>query len=248
MIAIASRLVASTIALFFAVPAIAAPGGEWQISPYIWIAGFDGTVGGSGGDPDTGSNADFSHLWDNLGLAGAMVNVSWRRERWTAFGDWTYASVESDSSTRVPALYDSVEGQIKGHVMQAFAGWDLAPSEDSHLDVFAGARYYNLDLSVDITGAALPDVELQGDDDWVDAVAGLRWTRRFAKRWRSYLQGDAGAGGSDLSWQVMAGAGYDFGWGTFFGGYRYLHVDRGDGAYQLDAALTGPFIGASFAM
>jgi hypothetical protein len=232
--------------LAFASPAPAETEGEWTVAPYVWIAGFEGTVGGAGGDAGTGNDADFSHLWDELGLAGAMLNVSWRRGRWTAFGDWTYAHVSSESPTRVPALYDSIEADIRGHVVQAFAGYDLRPGEASHVDVFAGARYYNLELSIDFSGGTLPARELAGDQDWVDAVAGVRWTARFAQHWRSYLQGDVGAGGSDLSWQAVGGIGYDFSWGALFGGWRYLHIDYGSGSYELDAALTGPFVGAAF--
>ena len=45
---------------------------------------------------------------------------------------------------------------------------------------------------------------------------------------------------------MFAGIGYRFGWGSVVGGWRYLHVDYEKGNYRLDAALTGPFIGASF--
>ncbi len=227
----------------------AAPKGEWQVTPYIWLAGFEGTIGAAGGDSGLGDSVDvdFGHLWDNLQLGGAMLNVSWRRDRWTAFGDWTYANVRSDSPTRVPTLYESVKGQIKGHIVQAFAGYDLLAREDSHLDLFAGARYFNLDVSLDLAGAALPDVSLDGDDQWLDAVAGARWSARLAGRWRAHAQADAGAGGSDLSWEAIGTVGYDFSWGTVLGGWRYLKADYENGSYRLDAALTGPFLGVQFA-
>ncbi|MBL8200023.1 MAG: hypothetical protein JNK40_03545 [Chromatiales bacterium] len=245
----ACRLPASAVvflACLVVPPFASAADSEWQISPYGWIASFEGTVGGAGGDADTGGEAEFDHAWENTGLAGAMVNANWRRDRWTAFGDWTYAKVSSDSPTRVPALYDSIEGEVKGHVLQGYAGYDLMPRDTSHLDLFAGARYYNLDLTVDLTGAAAQSRQLQGGQAWFDAVAGLRWTRQYANHWRTYLSGDVGVGGSDSSWQGYAGVGYDFSWGALIGGWRYLHIDYDSGSYQLDAALTGPFVGASW--
>ena len=56
---------------------------EWRITPYAWIAGFDGTVGTFGGgsglpgriDVDTGS------LSDNMELGGFMLHLGWRRGR-----------------------------------------------------------------------------------------------------------------------------------------------------------------------
>ena len=232
--------------LVLAGPALGANDDEWQIAPYVWIASFDGTVGGVGGNADTGNEARFQHPWENTGLAGAMMNLNWRRDRWTAFGDWTYANVSSESPTRVPALYDSVEAQIKGHVVQVFGGYDVLPRGQSHLDLFAGARYYNLDLSIDFSGDAAASRELNGEQDWFDAVGGVRWTTRLAQHWRGYLLGDVGTGGSNLSWQAIGGVGYDFSWGALFGGWRYLHVDYDSGSYTLDAALTGPFLGAAF--
>ena len=221
---------------------------EWTVTPYLWAAGYDGTVGVAGGDSGLGDRAsfDFGSLSDNMRLGGFMLNASWRNDRWTAFGDWTYAKVKSDSPTSVPALYGSVNGEIKGNIVQGNVGYDLAGNANSHLDVFAGARFYDLDVKLGLGGGALQDRTLQGDAQWVDGVVGARWVARFAPSWEAYLQGDVGGGGSDLSYQAIAALGYRFSWGSLVGGWRYLHVDYEDGPYRLDAALTGPFLGATF--
>ncbi|MEO8487193.1 MAG: hypothetical protein ABI585_12745 [Betaproteobacteria bacterium] len=112
--------------------------------------------------------------------------------------------------------------------------------------MFAGARYYDLDVKLGLRAGTLADRTLNGDAQWVDGVVGARWATQFAGPWQAYAQGDVGAGGSELSWQVIGALGYRFGWGTVLGGWRYLHVDYDDGPYRLDAALTGPFLGASF--
>lgn len=238
---------ALAVAALAAAPAAhAAP--EWSVTPYLWIAGFDGTIGTTGGDSGLGDRVtvDFGSLSDNLSMGGFMLNLNWRDGRWSAFGDWTYAKVESDAPTQVPNLYSRVDGEIKGNIVQGFVGYDLANQRDMHLDVFAGARFYDLDVKLGLSGAALADRTLQGDAQWVDGVVGARWSTRFAQSWEAYVQGDVGAGGSDLSWQAIGALGYKFSWGSVIGGWRYLHVDYEDGPYRLDAALTGPFIGATF--
>jgi hypothetical protein len=58
--------------------------------------------------------------------------------------------------------------------------------------------------------------------------------------------GDAGAGGSDFTWQAMASLGYGFGWGYLNAGWRHLDVDYDSGSLKLDAYLTGPFLAAEF--
>lgn len=221
---------------------------EWRFTPYAWVASFDGTIGTAGNGSGLGDRVtfDFGKLSENLSLGGAMLNGSWRGGRWTAFGDWTYAKVESDAPTRVPNLYSAIEAEVKGNVVQGFAGYDLLGQKDTHLDVFGGVRYYDLDIEARLKGAAVADRSLRGDSQWADGVIGARWSTRFAGNWEAYVQADVGAGGSDLSWQAIAAVGYAWNWGTLLAGWRHLNVDYEDGDYRLDAALSGPIIGVSF--
>jgi len=241
------RCAAIAAALLVVAPAAqAAP--EWNVTPYLWAAGFDGTVGTAGGNAGIGDRVslEFNKFEDNLKLGGFMLNGSWRDGRWTAYGDWTYAKVESDSSTRVPNLYGSVNGQIKGNIIQGNVGYDFGAGGPSHLDLYGGIRYYDLDIRIGLTGGALPGTDLSGDAKWTDGVVGVKWSTQFAENWTGLVQADVGAGGSNLSWQAIGAVGYRFNWGSIVGGWRYLKVDYDDGPYVLDAALTGPFIGASF--
>lgn len=243
--------VCSGVAAVFAIGLLAAGPGwaedTWQVTPYAWVAGFEGTVGAPGGGGGGGGDrVDFGSLVDNIELGGGMLNVGWRQARWTVFGDWTYARVTSGSPTGLALTYTDAEAEVQGHIVQAFAGRDLLAGGDQHLDLFAGTRYYNLDTTLSLFGGVVPDIRLNGADTWFDAVAGLRWTRRFGTAWESMLHADAGTGGSDLSWQLAASIGYRFGWGALVGGWRHLAADRQSGAYRLDVALSGPFVGASF--
>jgi len=199
-----------------------------------------------GAAPGGGVGADFGRLWNNMQLAGAMLNLSWRNERWTVFGDWTYARVRSDTPTRVPNLYSSADAEVRGTVLQAFGGRDLLAREDAHLDLFVGARYYDIDVAVDLSGAALGDRSLGGDSQWTDAVIGARGSWRYRGKWQVHLQGDIGKGDSTLSSQLIGTVGYEFRWGMLVGGWRYLDANYEDGSYRFDASLTGPFVGASF--
>jgi hypothetical protein len=235
-----------TITLLPAGTGIAQAGSEWRITPYLWAAGFEGTLGTGGSGSGGPADVDFGKLWENYQLAGAMLNVGWRNGRWTAFGDWTYASVESESPTRNPNLYSAVQGEIRGNILQASAGYDLLEQEGTHLDIYAGARYYNLNVLLRLQGTPSGDRSLDGSDQWADGVAGARWTKRFSGNWQALLQADIGTGGSDFTWQGIGTVGYDFSWGAVVGGWRYLKVDYQSGPYRLDAALTGPFLGISF--
>lgn len=228
--------------------AASAQADEWRVTPYLWAAGFDGTVGLPGNGAGLGDRIDVTteDFSDNVRLGGIMIHATWRRGRWTAFGDWTYASVKSDSPTRFATLYSGVDVKLKGHVVEGYAGYDLLGGGSTHLDVFGGIRYYNLDLELGLREGALPGTLVSRSDDWVDGVVGVRWDTRFDANWEAFASADVGGGGSDLSWQLFAGVGYRFAWGSVVGGWRYLHVDYDKRGYRLDAAITGPFIGASF--
>jgi hypothetical protein len=218
---------------------------EWRITPYAWIAGFDGTVGSFG----TGLgrvDVDTDGFSDNVRLGGAMLHLAWRRGRWAAFGDWTYADAKADAPTPFTTLYAGVDVKVKGNIVEAYGAYDLFGTPGSHIDVFGGIRYYNLKVELGLREAALPGVLLSEKSDWVDGVIGMRWDARFAGNWEAFASADVGGGGSDLSWQLYGGLGYRFAWGSIVGGWRHLHVDYEKSNFKLDAALTGPFIGASF--
>jgi len=220
----------------------------WRVTPYAWVAGFDGTVGSAG--PGSGLigriDVDTDSLSDNIHLGGAMLHASWRGGRWTAFGDWTYANVKTDTPTPFAILYSGVDVKLKGNIVEAYGGYDLLGAGDSHLDVFGGVRYYNLKLELGLREGVLPGVLVGEDGSWADGVVGIRWDTRFAPNWEAFASADVGGGGSDLSWQLFGGIGYRFGWGSIVGGWRHLHIDYEKSGFKLDAAISGPFIGASF--
>ena len=241
------QFVASLLLVLASTLASAQPS-TWRITPYAWIAGFDGTVGAPGAGSGLAGriDVDTDSLSDNIRLGGAMLHASWRGGRWTAFGDWTYASVKTDSPTRFATLYSGVDVKLKGNIVEAYGGYDLLGGGQSRLDVFAGVRYYNLKVELGLREGVLPGVLVSQDGNWADGVVGARWDTRFAGNWEAFASADVGGGGSDLSWQVFGGVGYQFSWGSIVGGYRYLNVDYDKSGFRLDAALAGPFIGASF--
>ena len=218
-----------------------------RITPYLWAAGFDGTVGASGSSAANGGRVDVDteSLTDSLRLAGGMIHGSWRSGRWSVFGDWTYASAKVDAPTPFATLYSGVDVKVKGHIVEGYVGYELTGARDTHVDVFGGARYYDLDVGLGLREGTLPGTLASTDRSWVDGVVGIRWDTRFAGNWEAFASADIGGGGSDLSWQVFGGVGYRFGWGSIVGGWRHLHVDTDKPNFRLDGALSGPFLGAS---
>jgi hypothetical protein len=225
----------------------AAPPGEaaeFRVAPYLWNAGFKGSLGAA--DAGGPANGDFSGLLDNLEVSGFMLHADWRRDRWSVFGDWSHMDVSSSAPSPRGALFSGVEGSIAGNIMQAAAGYRVQGDAAAGVDLFAGLRYYDLELTLALRPGVLAARNAAATDDWVDGLVGVRWSGRSGANWEFGFYSDIGAGGSDRSWQAAAQASYRFSWGSLVGGWRHLDVKYENGAYRLDAALSGPFFGAIF--
>ena len=57
---------------------------------------------------------------------------------------------------------------------------------------------------------------------------------------------DIGAGGSNLTWQIASGLGYQTGWAGVSVLYRYLSFEQGGNATIKHLTLGGPMIMGSF--
>lgn len=238
------------LAALLVAAACAAPGaaraGELHLTPYLWIPGIEGTIGQGGGNADTGDlvTLDFSN---DLKIGGAMVNVTWREGRFVAFGDWTYASVTGRAATPNDWLYSGAEVQVSGNVAQLFTGYEFLDAKDLRLAGFTGARLYDINGRITLEAGPPPTgwagQELSSSATWVDAVGGLRFEWDLSERWWLVATGDAGTGGSNLSWQALGMGGYRFGWGSLFLGWRHLSIDKGQDRTRLALTLTGPTVG-----
>jgi opacity protein-like surface antigen len=80
--------------------------------------------------------------------------------------------------------------------------------------------------------------------DWVDGYVGLRARAPLGERWTLTGYADMGAGGADLTWQLMAGVDYALSRdATARLGYRYFKVEYDKGEFLYDMATAGFYLG-----
>lgn len=230
------------------------PTNEWRfaIAPYFWAAGLSGDVGVFGRQP-VHVDMSFSDIFDNLRFGGMTVAEA-HNGTWGIFGDFIYVKVKADESiTRsirgVPvALAASVEtSTFTGTLLGEYRAYS---TESVSLDLMAGARIWSVDneINASLTVDGPPLAAFSGSDGstWVDPMIGAKarfntGTPWFFNGWG--MIGGFGAG-SDLTWDVMAGVGYE--WNNRVSsliGYRALGVDYENEGFVYDTVEQGPFMG-----
>jgi len=244
----------------------------WQLSD-SWqfgaaINGFLPDVGLKTTLPDgtsTDVSIDISTILHSMNMAFSGAAEA-HKGRWGAFTDVLYMDLGGASSkTRNFALgSESLPADISAKVtvdMKATI-WTIAGSyravanPDAALDVFAGARLFDVKVNQDwqlagnIGPIPLPDRSGRGKSStslW-DAIIGVKG--RFAlgvdRTWFVPCYLDVGTGDSKLTWQMLGGIGYAFNWGDVTATWRYLDYKSGAGTGIVDENMSGPQIAYAF--
>ena len=213
-------------------------------------------------------------------LAALMGYLEARNGRWGIYGDivWGKFDFSGNSvrqrnpianlnvSARTKAGLDYEITMAESGVTYEVAKW-AGTSSATALDLLGGARYWNQELDLSLAVDASVDLGKLGLDrsgsravarsgtlDWVDPFVGLRVRHQLAPGRELQFLGDIGGFGvgSDLTWQLFAGYGFDLWQSNLHGiiGYRALAVDynqdSGTNKNNLDLTLHGPVVGLSF--
>jgi hypothetical protein len=250
-----SLVVISSLAIVTAAaPAPADDSGEilrrddWSfaISPYVWAASLDGTVG-VGDLPSLDIDASFGDILRNLDLA-AMTVVELRYQRFGLYADIVFTNISVDGDPPREILFDGANVENELFIGTFGGAYSALDNERGHLDLLAGARAWSVDTRLNLDGGFLDDREFESNENWVDPVIGVKG--RFNLGHGLYVNGLAHVGGfgvaSDLTWDVFGGLSYQFNETvSAIAGYRHLEVDYDNRGFSFDVELSGPVIGAA---
>ena len=255
-------IAAATLALI----AAASEAQDWQfaLTPYLWLPNVEGT-GATERPPNGGGQPEFEigpvdyleHLDLVLMLAGEVRKGDWNLRAdvvYVDFGD-ERSSVRSVSGpggvVEIP-VNTGTTTSISGLESQATIGYMLVSQPSLSLEIFGGFRYldvtFDLDWQFDGPLNLLPQSgRFSQSAQPLDAIIGARARFRLGDgKWFAPFHVDAGAGDSDLTWQLFAGVGYAFSWGDLLLVYRHLEYDQEHGDLLEGLSLSGPALGVSF--
>jgi hypothetical protein len=228
---------------------------SWRssLTLYGWLPSVEGKLNYDLGGNDSGS-IDAEDILDALDFA-FMGAFEIRNGQWSLVSDVIYLKFSNDNTTSVSlpsgTLSAAVDQELDGWQIGIYAGYNVYSVDQSTIDVVLGLRYLTIDAdaSLSIDGplpSELPGRELSSSDDLWDGIIGVRGRVGFATNWFIPYHFDIGAGDSDLTWQVLAGVGYEAGWGDLILAYRHLEWDMGDDGLLEDFSFSGPAAGVKF--
>jgi hypothetical protein len=262
-------LVAGLPVLALLLPGISAaqPADVWKFeaSLYFYLA----DVGGSVTFPPTGATSevtvDVDEILENLKM-GFMGSFEARRGLWGVFTDFAYMDVGdvqekskalSIGRVGIPAdVNANLSFDVKLWAWTLAGTYAVIADPDYRLEVLAGTRVLDVRPKLDyaLTGNigrfAVPDHtgrrELK-EQNW-DVIVGVKGRAGLGAdgKWIVPYYFDIGTGESKLTFQAIAGMGYQFGWGDVVVSWRYMDYEMKSGKPVEQLDFNGPQVGAVF--
>jgi hypothetical protein len=215
---------------------------QFQLTPYLWIAGITGQVGVGPGSVDVDTGITDTNVDLNFGFMGTFEA---RKNRIVFLTDLQYSNLGTDNDTPGP-LFSRVSADFKTFILEPQVGYRIIdnPEKGAFVDVSGGIRYWHLRTDITFERGLLPNIFVTRSRDWVDGVAGLRGHAHVTPKFFLTGEADLGGGGSNFTYQLFGGGGYLVGKRyALIAAYRYLSVNYNKDDFLFDTALHGPVFG-----
>jgi hypothetical protein len=239
---------------------------KWGATIYGWFPSIGGNSSfPSGGGGGSNINVSSQQVIDALKMA-FMGSLEGKKGEWGFWTDVVYAdfgaskSALRDFNLGGAGLPANVSADLSlnqtSWIWTTVGSYSLVAKPEYTSDVIAGARLVdmkqrlNWSFNGDIAGLPLPGPTGSAEDsisNW-DAVVGFKGRASFGadRKWFVPYYVDVGAGQSKLTWQAIAGLGYEFNWGSVLATWRYTSYELKSGSLIQSVYLSGPTIGVAF--
>ena len=224
-----------------------------------------------GGTVSTNTSVGFGELLSHINF-GAMVAADARYDRFSILTDFMYMnlggvgsqiqSVNFPNHPSIPissTVQTSVGMRLSAPIWTLAGGYTVAQGDWGNFDAIVGFRYlglnvrinYNLALTVEGprgNGATFGGIgSVSGSANIWNGIAGFRG-RILINNTDFFIPYyfDIGAGGSNLTWQIASGLGYQTRYADVSLTYRYLSFEQGSGAMLQSLSTRGPMIAVNF--
>jgi hypothetical protein len=247
----------------------------FNLAPYGWIANLNTTMNlklppALGGTVTSDTSVGFGDLISHLNFA-TMVAADAQYDRFSVLSDFIYMnlggtasqfrSINFDGLPRIPiskSVQTSEGLNLNSSIWTLVGGYTVLKGDWGNLDVIAGFRYLALNARIDYSlaltltgprgnGATFGGIgSVSGSANLWNGIGGFRGRVRLGDTglFIPYYF-DAGAGGSQLTWQISSGLGYHLSWADLSLTYRYLSFEQSSNAVLQHMSVKGPLLMAN---
>ena len=257
-------------------PAATPSGWTFNVAPYLWLPDIHANLNyklppALDGRLPTSVSVGPGEILSHLNFA-TMVAGDAQYGPYSLVTDFMYVNLSSTSShirsvdfTGRPSIPISRSSELSTgtglntSIWTLAGGYTLAQGDWGNFDVIAGFRYLSVNTTTDFNlaitltgprgnGATFGGIGSISDHSEIwNGIGGFRGRIRLADT-RLFIPYyfDIGAGGSNLTWQIASGLGYQSGWAGVSVTYRYLSFEQGGRAIVKHISLGGPMFMVSF--
>ena len=217
---------------------------KWMVAPYAWAISLDTDLERTQ-PPEGGLSSDlnFDDVLNKFDGAFQM-HIEGQGEQFGMFTDFTYLGLADDE--QLPRFRTASD--LDARLFELAAVWSPGEGPYDGLDVFAGLRYIDLDLTVDFDpeNPSFNTTTFDGGDSFSDLMLGARYTWALSDRWDLVVRGDGSFGDTEGTWNASAVTSYRMTHGAWLFGYRYLAAALESEDSDIDITVHGPLIGYGF--
>ena len=230
---------------------------QFEVTPYLFAAGLNGQAGLRGVTADI--DMPFSDIWDNLDSA-FMGLFTAQKGRWSYGLEGVYFKIADEGSKSVSGPFGrvTVDGALELttsiNVYQGSVGYRVLDGT-TVVDLIGALRYTQVKADMNVVLTTTPGIvfppgntlSADGSESWTDGVIGVRVLHPIAESVSLLGYADVGAGGSDLTYQLIAGANWEFAQDiTAKAGYRVMDWDYENDGTTWDMQAGGMYLGLGF--
>lgn len=216
-------------------------GWEWELTPYFWAPSISSDLREEA--PPVGSDSEFQDIIDKID--GVFLgHAEGQGEDLGVFADLLFLSLADDNRhTRTTTAAD-----LDTTVYEMAMVWSPGQTHYRGVEVFAGLRYLDVDLKLEIDpiDPAFLTRTLAADRSYSDFMLGLRYRADISDKWGYSLRADGGWGDTEGTYNATATLHRQTGHGEWSFGYRYFDTEVKALDSSLTLTLNGPVVGYTF--
>ena len=114
-----------------------------MVAPYGWIANVSTDL--NSGEPPAGTDSDFSDIVAKID-GGFEAHLEGQGDEWGMFADFSWVSLGDDNERRL----SHTESDLDVYLVEAAAVWSPGDTRNQGWELFAGLRYIDLNLEIDV--------------------------------------------------------------------------------------------------